>query len=92
MFLRNALPSANQVSDRLLYTPAGQAFTSALFGLALATLFRRVCKDNQCRVLRAAPLKDIQGVVFRVGEACYVYEPYPVQCDGPREPPKPAAP
>ena len=32
--------------DKLLYTPFGQILTSAIFGLAIALLFKRVCKDN----------------------------------------------
>jgi hypothetical protein len=82
LFAARLLPSAGKVTGRLFYTPAGQVLVSALFGLALATLFRRVCKDGQCRVLRAAPLADIEGRVFRAGEHCYRYTAYPVQCRG----------
>ena len=32
--------------DRLFYDSTGQIIVSALFGLALALLFRRICKDN----------------------------------------------
>jgi hypothetical protein len=83
MFLRNMMPSADKVTGRLFYTDAGQTFVSALFGLALATLFRRVCKGSQCRVVEAAPVADVEGKVFRVGDKCYTYKAVPVKCEAP---------
>lgn len=80
MFLRNALPSADKVTGRLFHTDAGQIFTSALFGIALATLFRRVCKGSQCRVVEAAPVAAVEGKVFRVGDKCFTYTAVPVAC------------
>jgi hypothetical protein len=76
------MPSANKVTTRLFYTDAGQSFTSALFGFALATLFRRVCKGSQCRVLQPASVAEVTANVYRVGDKCYEYTPYHVRCSG----------
>jgi hypothetical protein len=65
--------------DRILYTPTGQFLVSALFGLALALMFRRVCKDN-CVSYHAPYVKDIEGKVFKLEDTCYVYTPYMVDC------------
>ena len=39
--------------DRLFYSSMGQLIISALFGLSLALLFNRVCKENCVLYLKA---------------------------------------
>jgi hypothetical protein len=82
--LGKMLPSVDNLVTRLLYTEHGQIFVSALLGLGLASAFRRVCKDKKCRIMRAAPLDEVQGKVFRVGNKCVTYSPYPVPCKLPQ--------
>ena len=66
--------------DRLFYDETGQIIVSALFGLALALLFRRICKDN-CVVYSAPDIKDIEGNIFNLEDTCYKYKSYPVKCN-----------
>ena len=74
--------------DRLFYDETGQIIVSALFGLALALLFRRICKDN-CVVYSAPDIKDIEGNVFNLEDTCYKYKSYPVKCNSIDKPLKP---
>lgn len=69
---------------RLFYEKNGQIVVSALFGLALALIFRRVCKDN-CTVYFAPNIKDIENKSFIVEDVCYKYKPYTVKCDNTKE-------
>jgi hypothetical protein len=74
--------------DRLFYDNTGQIIVSALFGLALALLFRRICKDN-CVIYSAPEFKDIEENTFNLEDTCYKYKSYPVKCndkDKPLEP------
>jgi hypothetical protein len=74
--------------DRLFYDSTGQIIVSALFGLALALLFRRICKDN-CVIYSAPEIKDIEENTFNLEDTCYKYKSYPVKCndkDKPLEP------
>ena len=66
--------------DRLFYDDIGQIIVSALFGLALALLFRRICKDN-CVLYSAPDIKDIEGNIFNLEDTCYKYKSYPVKCN-----------
>lgn len=69
-----------EIISRLFYTETGQAFVSALIGLSLALIFKRVCKEN-C-VLYIAPNKDdIDGKVFKFEEGCYKYSKVNVKCN-----------
>ena len=68
------------IIDRLFYNETGQAFISALFGLSLALIFKRVCKEN-C-VLYIAPSKDeIDGKIFKFEDGCYKYSKVNVKCN-----------
>jgi hypothetical protein len=74
--------------DRLFYDETGQIIVSALFGLALALLFRRICKDN-CVLYSAPDIKEIEENIFNLEDTCYKYKSYPVKCndlDKPLEP------
>ena len=81
MLFRKLLPSADNVVDRLLRNEKGQLCVSILLGLGLASVFRRVCKDSQCRVVRAAPMSSIKDKTFDVGGRCVKYVPYNVDCN-----------
>jgi hypothetical protein len=70
----------NSTVDRLFYSTEGHIVVSALFGLALALVFRRVCKDN-CTEYYAPFIKDIENKKFKIEDTCYEYKPYSVKCD-----------
>lgn len=80
---RSAL-SKYQLHDmvsRLFYTKTGQIFISALFGLAIAFMFQKVCKDRKCIIIHAPPMKNIDQKIFQVDDqTCYRYTPYIVDC------------
>jgi hypothetical protein len=65
---------------RLFYEKEGQIVVSALFGLALALIFRRVCTGD-CVLYFAPNVSDIQGKSFILEDTCYKYTPYAVKCD-----------
>lgn len=67
--------------DRLFYTPIGAMIVSGLFGMALAFMFQRVCKDKRCVIVQSPPLKDINEFVYRVKDGeCYKYTSRVVKC------------
>lgn len=79
---RSAL-SRYQLRDmmaRLFYTKMGQVFISAIFGIAIAFMFQRVCKDRKCIVIHAPPMKNIEKATFLVDQTCYQYTPFVVDC------------
>ena len=70
-----------RVVDRLFYTPMGAFVVSALFGLAIAFMFQRVCKDKHCVVVKPPPMKEIDEYIYKVNDdACYKYVPRVVKC------------
>jgi hypothetical protein len=51
--------------DRLFYSSVGQLIISSLFGLSLALLFNRVCKEN-CVLYFAPKYDDIDNKIFKL--------------------------
>lgn len=69
------------VVNRLFYTIQGQQFVSALFGVGLAMLFRKICNDRTCIVIQGPPLQEIENTIYKIKDECYKYTPYVVPCD-----------
>lgn len=68
------------IINTLFYDSKGQILVSSIFGLSIALLFNRVCKDN-CTVYYAPFIEDIKGKVFKLEDTCYMYEPYIIKCN-----------
>ena len=60
---------------------AGSILVSVLLGLGLAIIFfRRVCRGDQCVVVKS-PGKDVlQDHYYKLEDDCYKYVPYAVKC------------
>jgi len=69
-----------KIIDRLFYNSMGQLFISALFGISLALLFQRVCKDN-CILYYAPRYDEIEGKIFKLEDTCYKYKIENVKCN-----------
>jgi len=83
--MKGLFPNAQKLTNRLFYVPTGQAFVSALFGLALAMVFQKVCKDRKCIVITAPPTADISGKIYQFEGECFKYKPYGVKCPDDKE-------
>ena len=68
----------NNSINKLLYDPLGQTIVSAIFGLAIALMFHRVCKD--CTLYFAPEISDIRNNIFKLEDTCYKYEPVITEC------------
>lgn len=70
----------NNIIDRLFYHKAGQILVSAVFGVALAFMFQKVCKGEHCIVVQPPPLDDIEKYVYTLDGVCYRYVPKVSEC------------
>lgn len=72
--------------NKMFYSAPGQLIISAIFGLAIALLFKRVCKDN-CTMYNAPYTDEIEGNIFKLEDTCYQYMAYMVDCNTNTKPP-----
>ena len=68
--------------SNLLKSDGGKYIISAILGLGVASLFRKVCNDYNCIVYRGANYEDeINDKTFKHNDKCYKYSIQPVTCD-----------
>uniref|UniRef100_A0A6C0EHN6 Uncharacterized protein n=1 Tax=viral metagenome TaxID=1070528 RepID=A0A6C0EHN6_9ZZZZ len=66
--------------DKLLINKNGKIIVSCILGLGLASLFKKVCIDDCCLIIKSPPEKDIEGSVFKHENKCYTYSPQVTKC------------
>lgn len=65
---------------RLASDNIGKTIISVILGLGLATLFRKVCSDRSCIVIKGPPVKEIENKVFSLDTKCYKYKSKATSC------------
>ena len=66
---------------RLFNTELGKTFISIMLGLGLATLFKKSCNNDKCRIYKAPPLKKLENTPFKYNKDCYNYQFDAGSCD-----------
>jgi hypothetical protein len=65
---------------KFVHTETGRTIMSIILGLGLATLFRTVCKDNNCLIFHAPPLDDFKDKIYKNNGKCIKYVPVATKC------------
>jgi hypothetical protein len=66
--------------EKFVHTPTGKIIMSVLLGFGLASLFRTVCKGNNCVIFHAPPLDDFKDKIYKVNGKCVKYNPVSTKC------------
>ena len=53
---------------------------SCIIGFGIAALFRPMCKEGDCVVLRGPPVNQMRDVVYQMGGKCHEFTPKAVAC------------
>jgi hypothetical protein len=67
--------------SKLINSVIAKYILSILFGLGLASLFRKVCSERSCLSFKGAKLSDIDRKVFQFNNKCYSFESATSSCD-----------
>jgi uncharacterized protein (TIGR03382 family) len=67
------------ISD-IMENAGGATIISVMLGLGLAAIFRRVCDDKKCVVIRAPNNEELEKYYYQVQDECYKYTPENVAC------------
>lgn len=59
----------------------GMVLISIIWGLGLASLFRKVCKDRTCIVIRAPIKSNIRNTIYEFDTKCYRFEAKTTKCN-----------
>ena len=64
-----------------LNSNTGKIVISIILGLGLATIFRKVCSDNQCMIMKGPTMEEVNKYVYKMDDNCFKYTPQPTKCD-----------
>tara|TARA_B000000557_G_scaffold231308_1_gene204555 strand:- start:176 stop:388 length:213 start_codon:yes stop_codon:yes gene_type:complete len=64
---------------KLLNTDLGRNMISIILGLGLASMFRKVCNNNTCLVIKGPKTAEMNKY-YKIDKKCYKYNPYPINC------------
>jgi|TARA_Y100000389_G_scaffold200323_1_gene240482 hypothetical protein len=53
---------------------------SIILGIGLASLFRQICKDGKCVIVKGPSINEVQKNVYKIDDKCYVYKPTATLC------------
>lgn len=53
---------------------------SFLLGLGLAAILRPACKGDQCLVLKAPPVHEVEKTTYQLGSKCFQFKVEPSDC------------
>ena len=74
----------SRVIENLIYSERGRIILSIIFGLGLATLFRKICKSNDCYRFIGPSQNDIRDKIFSFdtneNSKCYILREENIQC------------
>lgn len=65
---------------QFFYSKSGIILTSIIWGFGLAAMFRRVCKDRSCIVIRAPNPDWMKKQVLEKDDECYKMIPKTEEC------------
>ena len=65
---------------KFLHTQTGKIIMSILLGFGLASLFRTVCKNNNCLNFYAPPLDLLNNKIYKNNGKCVKYTPTATKC------------
>jgi hypothetical protein len=65
---------------KFLHTQTGKIVMSILLGFGLASLFRTVCKNNNCLHFYAPPLDKFKDKIYKSNGKCVKYSPVATKC------------
>jgi hypothetical protein len=79
----------NQASNNILNslkTENGKKVLSIILGLGIASMFRKVCTQNNCLIINGPNPKETNNISYKMNgdesskNKCYIYKRYPINC------------
>ena len=58
----------------------GKTIISIIVGLGLAALFRKVCNDRDCIIIKGPPIEEVTSSVYSFDGKCYKYKAKSTSC------------
>ena len=70
------------IIDTFVSSDYGKIIISIIWGIGLASLFRKSCKGENCILFKGPPLDKIQDQIYEHEKNCYKFQEHSVKCGG----------
>jgi len=67
--------------DDIVTSTHSNIIISVIWGLGLATLFRKACHGRNCIIIKTAEPAEIKGNVYKFNSKCYKFDPEITNCN-----------
>jgi len=64
----------------ILKTQMFNIIFSFALGIGVIAILRPICKGDNCNLVKAPPLTEWDGFVYRMGSKCYEYKSNIIEC------------
>lgn len=58
----------------------GKMIISIILGLGLSALFRKVCNERECLVIKGPNIDEVESNIYNFDGKCYKYKAYATSC------------
>lgn len=65
---------------KLLSSESGKIMISCILGLGLASLFKKVCVDDNCLIIKTDPNWKSESKIFQQNSKCFKFKRQDYQC------------
>jgi len=66
--------------ENLYSTVTGRYIISIILGLGISALFRKVCNERECLIIKGPPTNDIVGNIYEFDSKCFKYRVKNTSC------------
>ena len=66
--------------QNLISSKEGNIIISIIWGLGLATLFKKACVGRNCIIIKSPSLKKIKNNIYNFDGKCYKFTPKITKC------------
>lgn len=64
----------------MMNTESGAIIISVILGIGLASIFRKVCKNGRCVVIKGPKMADTSKYIYQIDDDCYKYTTRSTKC------------
>ena len=66
--------------ENLYRTLTGRYIISIILGLGISALFRKVCNERECLIIKGPPTNEIVGNIYEFDSKCFKYRVKNTSC------------
>ena len=66
---------------KLAKNDVGKVIISVILGLGIAALFRKVCNDRSCIIIKGPPIDTVEKNIYSFDGRCYKYKAKSTSCN-----------